>query len=337
MSELRQNLATKEWYVIATERAKRPHDFTKGKKKFELLPERVDSCPFCPGNEHMTPPASLVLGDGSDWQVRVVANKFSAFSPQGTTERRVNGIHRSMAGVGIHEVLIERPEHNKIIPSLSDQQMELIMRAYRHRYRAHIKDPRVEMIIVFKNYGEGAGCSLAHPHSQLIAMPLVPTHLRYRIEEARRHYDDFGGCVFCHMVEMERSEGIRMVTENEHFVAFCPYACGAPYEVWIIPKRHISSFGSTNDEELHPLGQILKDILSRIHYGLSDPDYNYVIRSVPKDEGDALALHWYIKMMPRLAKQAGFELGSGMYVNVTLPEDNAKFLRQLEIPAADDR
>jgi len=332
MSELRQNLATKEWYVIATERAKRPHNFTKGKKKFQLLPERVESCPFCPGNEHMTPPATLVYEDDSSWQVRVVGNKYSAFSPEGTRERKVNGIYRSMAGVGIHEVLIERPEHNKIIPMLSDDEIGLVMHAYHSRYQALIKDPRVEMIIIFKNYGEGAGCSLAHPHSQLIAMPLAPTHIRYRIEEARRHYDDIGRCVFCHMIEMEQTEGTRMVQENEHFVAFCPYACGAPYEVWIMPKRHISSFRSTNDEELHALGHILRDIVSRIHYGLSDPDYNYVIRSVPKDEGDASALHWYIKVMPRLAKQAGFELGSGMYVNVTLPEDNARFLRELEIP-----
>jgi len=334
MSELRQNLATKEWYVIATERAKRPHDFTKGKKKHQVLPERVDSCPFCPGNEHMTPPATLVFEDDSGWQVRVVGNKFSVFSPEGTTERRVNGIHRSMTGVGIHEVIIERPEHNTIIPQLSDAQMELVMRAYRSRYRALIKDPRVEMIILFKNYGEGAGCSLAHPHSQIIAMPIVPTHIRYRIEEPRRYYDDFGCCVFCHMAKIEKSEGTRMVSENQHFVAFCPYACGAPYEVWIIPKRHISSFGNTNDEELGSLGKILKDVISRIYYGLSDPDYNYVIRSVPKDEGDALALHWYIKIMPRLTKQAGFELGSGMYVNVTLPEENAKFLRELKLPAS---
>ncbi len=332
MSELRQNLATKEWYVIATERAKRPHDFTRGKKKPPPLPERVSDCPFCPGNEHMTPPASLVLEDASGWQVRVVANKFSAFSPAGTTERRVNGIHRSMAGVGIHEVIIERPEHNLALPMLTDAQMHLITQAYRARYREAMKDPRIEHIILFKNYGADAGCSLAHPHSQMIAMPLVPTHIRYRIEEARRHYDDMGHCVFCHMVEQEKKENERLVTENEHFVAFCPYACGTPYEVWIVPKRHISSFGNTNDEELYALGLILRDITSRIYYGLSDPDYNYVIRSVPKDEGDALSLHWYIKMMPRLTKQAGFELGSGMYVNVTLPEENAQFLRELKLP-----
>ncbi|MBM4047082.1 MAG: galactose-1-phosphate uridylyltransferase [Planctomycetes bacterium] len=332
MSELRQNIATKEWYVLATERAKRPEDFVAAKPKREKV-AKSDKCPFCPGNEAMTPPATLELPGASGWQVRAVPNKFSAFSPVGSRERHAKGIYRSMSGVGIHEVIIETPRHDLTIALLPVSDVETVVEAYRSRYLQVSQDPRVEHIILFKNHGESAGCSLEHPHSQLIATPLVPTHIRYRLEEARHFHDDTGQCVFCVMVKEERKARERMVYEDDLFVAFAPYASGGPFEVWILPKRHQASFGDISDEEVESLALTLKDVLARMYHGLSDPDFNYVIRSVPKDERHVKCFHWYIKLMPKLARVAGFELGTGMFVNVTLPEANAKFLREVKLPS----
>lgn len=322
-------MATKEWYVIATERAKRPHDFVKKEDK-KQKPPYVETCPFCSGNEHMTPPETFRISRDGSWQVRSVPNKFSAFSPEGTPERKNDGIYRVMSGVGIHEVIIENPSHDLTIALMPDEDVVDIIMAYRDRYASAIEDSRVELVIIFRNHGSGAGTSLDHPHSQLIATPLVPTHIMYRTEEARRFYNENGACVFCKMVEEEKKSGKRVVIENDHFIVFTPYASGAPFETWILPKRHQAGFSSINDDEVFWFARTLKDILSRLYHGLDDPDFNYVIRTPPKDDHDGKGFHWYVKLMPKLTQIAGFELGTGMYVNVTLPENNAEFLRNVE-------
>ena len=333
MSELRQNLVTKEWYVIATGRARRPDDFVRRKPR-PRLPRRSSRCPFCAGNESLTPPeVGRIPADGK-WQVRVVPNKFSAFSPEGPADRHVDGLYRWAAGVGVHEVIVETPRHDLIPSQISLEQLRLIMRMYLERYAAALEDNRVQLIILFKNYGEAAGTSLIHPHSQLMATPLVPTHIRYRIEEARRYYDEVGRCVFCDTLRIEAQEKERVVWENDGFLVFSPYACGAPYEVWIMPKRHIPCFSMTTQKELDQLAETLFVVHRKMHALLNDPDFNYVVRVTPKDERYGHAFHWYIKYMPRLTKQAGFELGTGMYVNTTLPEDNARYLREVKVPVS---
>ncbi len=330
MSELRQSLVTKEWYVIATERARRPHDFAS-KKRRSRLPKRSSKCPFCPGNEDMTPPEEDRFPDDGKWKVRVVPNKFSAFSSTGSVDRHIQGLYRWVSGVGVHEVIVETPRHDLIPSQMPLGQMKLITRMYHQRYCAALEDPRVQLVILFKNYGAAAGTSLLHPHSQLMATPLVPTHIRYRTEEARQYFDDNGRCVFCQTLRTEQMEKERMVWENDDFVVFSPYACGAPYEVWIVPKRHISCFSMTTTDELDSLAEALHVVNGKMCSLLADPDFNYVIRAAPKDERFGQAFHWYIKYMPRLTRQAGFELGTGMYVNTTLPEDNAKFLRNAKV------
>jgi len=331
MSELRQNLVTKEWYVIATERARRPEDFIRTRPRRPDKPF-VGNCPFCPGNESETPPALQEVRVGGCWSLRVVPNKYSAFSSDGTCKRRFEGLYREMSGVGIHEVIIETPIHNQPIPLMPARQVERIVKVYRDRYREALRDDRMELVIIFKNYGPSAGCSLEHPHSQLIATPLVPTHIRYRTEEARKYYDDNGLCVFCEMIRQEEEEGSRMVSTNKDFVAFVPYASGAPFEMWIMPRRHHASYSEITSTQLKNFASILQDVLSRLYYGLKDPDYNFVIRSTPKDEIHSAAFHWYLKLLPKLAEPAGFELGTGMYVNTTLPEENAEFLRNITLP-----
>lgn len=331
MPEIRQNIATKEWVVISTERGRRPEDFKEVKEK-KVLVERSDTCPFCPGNEHHTPYESFVINDSNgNWNIRVVPNKYPAVVPEGTLQYKVDGIKRNVSGVGIAEVIIESQKHNLIIPFMPEKHLEQIIYTYRERYIAAEKDKRVKLVIVFKNYGERAGASIEHPHSQLIAIPVVPFHIRYRIEEAMRYYDETGECVFCKILQEELRCGERVVVETGSFVSLVPYAALAPFHMWIIPRRHMESFSEINDLEITDLAKNLKLTISKLYYGLNDPDYNFVIRSVPVNEKGKEYYHWYITLMPRLIRTAGFEIGTGMSINTTLPENDAKFLREIKV------
>jgi UDPglucose--hexose-1-phosphate uridylyltransferase len=331
MPEFRQNPITKEWVIIATERARRPDQFVAK----EAPPEpasHVSTCPFCLGNEHMTPPEVFRLGDGGGWDVRVVPNKFSAVSVEGELWRRSEGLKRSAAGVGHHEVLIETPDHSMTTPLLPLGHVERIVRAYRERYFAVTTDQRVELVTIFKNHGASAGASLEHAHSQLIATPIISPQVRNRMEEALRYYDEVGRCIFCDVLEEELRDGARIVCQNEHFVSFVPYAALSPFHTWIYPRRHEATFGQIRDEELRGLAAILRDTTARLYYGLRNPDFNYTSRTAPAENRYSRYYHWYISLIARLTKVAGFELGSGMFVNVTVPEEDAAFLRSVKLP-----
>lgn len=331
MSELRQNLATKEWVIIATERAKRPDQF-KSKKAKKSLPEYDPSCPFCPGNEINTPGETCRISDEKGWIVRSYPNKFPALMEKGERKRRIKGVERWLNGVGMHEVIAESRLHNLTTALLPQDNIKLILQVYRKRYQDLCGDNRFEMIIIFKNHGKGAGTSIEHPHSQLIATPLVPTQVRHRLEEAMRYFDDTGECAYCKILREELGHKTRIVFESKHFVSFVLYAALSPFHNWIIPKRHMPSFGEISDEEIEDLAFALKNVLARYYYGLDDPDFNYVIRSAPVGGGANEYYHWYLSIVPRLTKTAGFELGSGMFINVSVPEEDAKFLRNVKIP-----
>lgn len=331
MPEIRQNFATKEWVIIATERAKRPEQF-KNEKIKRNLPDFDPKCPFCPGNEKDTPGETFRISNGKEWVVRVFPNKFAALSLEGKRSRKIKGIIRCANGVGIHEIIAESPLHNTTIALQKNEEVEMILKAYRTRYRELINDLRIELIIIFKNHGEAAGTSLEHSHSQLIGLPIVPTQVRGRLEEAMRYYDDVGECAYCKMIREEKEAIERIVFETEHFVAFVPYAAFSPFHTWIIPKRHMSAFGDTTDSELKDMAVMLKTMLAKFYYALDNPDFNFVIRSAPTRGGTPEYFHWYLSIVPRLTKTAGFELGSGMYINVSLPENDAKFLREIKIP-----
>jgi len=331
MPELRQNIATKEWVIISTERAKRPEDFKTTKEKKEI-PSWSEKCPFCPGNEKMAPLATFELKDEKgNWKTRCIPNKFPAVSMEGSLERTVDGIIRKMSGVGIHEVIIETPIHNTNLALLSEHEVGGIIYTYRNRYLTASKDERIKIIILFKNHGIAAGTSIEHPHSQLIAVPIVPHNIRFRNEEALRYYDETGECVFCKMLNDELKFKERIVLETGSFVCFVPYAGLSPFHMWIIPRKHNASFGNITDSEISDLAKNLKIILSKMYYGLNNPDYNLVFRSAAVGDENEDYFHWYIAIVPRLIKQAGFELGSGIYVNPTYPEENAKFLREIKI------
>jgi UDPglucose--hexose-1-phosphate uridylyltransferase len=335
MPELRYNIITREWVIIATERAKRPEQFAKKNTRKTPPPEFLESCPFCPGNEAKTPPEVYRSGGaGRDWQVRVVPNKFAALSSEGELVRRTNGLKRTISGVGRHEVIIETPAHNRQLAQFGTAEMEQVVEAYARRYEAVTADPRVAHATLFRNHGERAGTSLEHPHSQIVGTPIIPPQVRERMETALRFFDESGRCLFCSVVEDELAEGQRVVAENERFVAFIPFAALTPFHLWIFPRQHTAGLLESAGSDLADFAALLGDVLRKVHAGLDDPDYNLTVRTPPREAHGSRYFHWYASIIPRVARVAGFEIGSGMFINAALPEQSAAFLRAVGDGAA---
>ena len=333
MSRIRQDPTTEEWVIIARERAKRPNGFTRQRPKREL-PDFSSSCPFCPGNESMTPDQTLLYQrqDGTGWQVRAFANKFPALTPGGRTTRDTQeGFFTEMEGVGVHEVIVETPLHNRSLALMEGDDISKLLNAYRERYNKLSQQPFAKLVVIFKNHGLAAGTSLEHSHSQLVVTPLVPRHIRLRHEVAMRYYDKNGRCLYSDLVKHELRSGKRIVMDTENFVAFHPFASQRPFETWILPKKQQASFGSVTDEDLENLAHILRINLIKLYLGLNDPDFNYVIDTAPVSDENELYYMWHMRIIPRLTEVAGFEIGSGIYINTTVPEETAQFMRDLDI------
>jgi UDPglucose--hexose-1-phosphate uridylyltransferase len=327
MSELRLNLVTREWVVIATERAKRPTDFKTPYADRPGAPAYLNTCPFCIGNEHRTAEEFFrVVADGG-WRIRVVANRYPALSGAGDKKRVRDVLKRTISGIGAHEVIIESPVHNQGIATMELEEIEDIIRVYRGRFVNAHREPSVEHVIIFKNQGESAGTSILHPHSQIIATPVVPLQFRDRVQAALHYYDDTGECLICSIIKSETHEGVRVVMETERFITLIPYAALSPFHTWVFPKRHQATFSEINEDEVKEAAVHLKKVLSKFYYSLDNPDYNYVIRSSRPEDRENEYCHWYISIVPRLTQTAGFELGTGMYINTALPEESAAFLR----------
>jgi len=331
MPELRQNFFTKEWVIIATERAKRPEELATH-RVVQPIPEFVERCPFCPGNENKTPPEVLRYpANGDPWAVRVIPNKFAALSSEVQPTRSLQHLRRRIEGFGSHEVIIDSPDHSRYMGLLSDAHVASILRVYKERYNSLSLDHRVNHITIFKNHGADAGASLAHPHSQLIATPVIPSQVRHRLFEALPHYDDAGESMFCHMVEREVEDQTRVVLKSERFVAMEVFASATPFATHIFPLRHMASFGDISEMEAVDLARVLRTLLAKIYVGLENPDLNFTVRSGPAEYAGARHFHWYVSVIPRLTRVAGFELGSGMFINTVLPEAAAEFLRKIAV------
>lgn len=266
-----------------------------------------------------------------DWRVRVVRNKYPALREDGDRSRLFDGVHRSISGVGYHEVVVESPAHNLSPAHLSVEQLSIVLTAFQMRGVVMALDERIEHVTYFKNHGPRAGTSLVHPHSQIIGLPMVPYDVRSRDEEARRYFDDTGECVYCTMLAEELRARRRVLAENDDFVAFLPFAALSPFHIWILPREHQSSYLMVSPITISRLAAISRHLLRQLYYGLNDPDYNIVIRSAPVKAWYADHLHWYVSLIPRVTQTAGFELGSGMYINTALPEESAEFLRSVEV------
>ncbi len=334
MPELRKDPVTGRWVIIATDRAKRPTDFVREKVQIR----GSGFCPFCYGNESKTPPEILAYrSDGSGrntpgWSLRCVPNKFPALGIEGSLSRQGEGLYDKMSGIGAHEVIIETPDHNQTLASLAPRRVEDVIWAYRDRITDLKKDKRFKYILIFKNHGEAAGASLEHTHSQLIALPVVPKRVREEVDGAREHYTFKERCIFCDIIRQETESGVRMIAENPAFVAMAPFAPRFPFEMWILPKTHQSAFEESQKFEFEQLAVILKDMLARLDRVLDFPAYNYIVHTSPLQESTTDYYHWHLEIMPKLTKVAGFEWGTGFYINPTPPEESAKFLREVAVP-----
>lgn len=326
-SEIRQNKVSRQWVIYSPARRKRPRDFGTERKN-SVLASHDENCPFCPGNERMLPPVVSERKDENDaWKVRVVPNKFPALTPAGGLARSTRGIYLSMQGHGRHEVVIESPLHNRQIGTMSLSEVEGVIEMYHSRYIDLMAEEENMMITIFRNHGPRAGTSLIHPHSQIIATGMVPHHVRWREEEAQYYYDDWGRCIYCDIVAQEQKDRVRLVCENRSFTAFVPFAAEVPFEVWIMPAAHRADFGAIADAEKADLAAVLHHVLGRLHLKLDDPDYNYIINAPVRYRSGEPQLHWYLQIRPRLMTAAGFEIGSGISINPSIPEDDAAFLR----------
>lgn len=342
MPDLRHDPIQKRWVILSTERGRRPSDFAPTQPTSSPA-----DCPFCPGHESVTPKELLAVrpqGNPNDpsWQLRVIPNKFPALRVEGELERFGAGMYDRMSGVGAHEIIIESPEHTLDLPDLSVHQVYLIMRAWRDRIADLMRDPRLRYILVFKNFGATAGATVDHPHSQLIAMPVTPHTVALELESARQHYNLKERCIFCDVLRQEIEERKRVVAIDEHFVTWCPYASRFPFETWLAPRVHSHDFSLASDELLRYLAVNLRDAMQRMNGALGRPPYNLIIHTAPNTlhrpvrahywETLQADYHWHIEIFPRLTRTAGFEWGSGIYINPTPPEDAASYLRDV-IPA----
>jgi UDPglucose--hexose-1-phosphate uridylyltransferase len=332
MSELRQDPTTREWVIMAPERAKRPRQHTAKKRRLEDVPDYDESCPFCPGNESQTPEEVFRLptsSNGPSWEVRVVPNRFAALASEGSTSRREHGrFIREMDGFGAHEVIIESPSHNTLMALMPYEQVEKVLIAYQERYNVLKKNRQLKFITIFKNHGWASGTSLAHPHSQLVATPIITPYYHRRFDVAHDYHVEMGSCLYCEILAEELEKGDRIITETEKLVVLQPYASRVPFETWIIPKEHSASFGLFPTSDLAGLSVVLKDILFCIYNELDDPAFNLMIdTSTTEDEYDPY-YHWHIRIVPRVSTIAGFEIGSGIYISTALPEETTMLMRK---------
>jgi UDPglucose--hexose-1-phosphate uridylyltransferase len=329
MPELRRDPIIGRWVIIATDRARRPSDLAR-----PVPPPTGGLCPFCPGQEDKTPREVYVAGrppsappNSSGWRVRVVPNRFPALMIEGDLDREPVGIYDRMNGIGAHEVVIETSAHAKDLGHLADADVTEILFAFKARVLDLRNDQRFRYILLFKNQGAAAGATLEHSHSQLIALPVVPRQVTAELESARRHYELRDRCIFCDVVLQERKDRSRLVYENDEFVAFAPYASRSPFETWILPKRHESNFEAESKDRLGLCAQALRSTVARLGAALGNPAYNFIIHSNPLRDAPSPSYHWHIELMPALTHVAGFEWGSGFYINPVPPEEAAEFLR----------
>lgn len=336
MSTLRFDPTTSDWVIFAPSRSLRPHEpaRTTGAAGEPTAP--AAACPFCPGNEALTPPEIYAVrntsGDGR-WRVRVVANKFPALKIEENPSRlSEDGVFRYMPGCGAHEVIVESPDHFLPLAQQPVDQIQCVLETLQWRYRDLMRDPRFQTVIIFKNHGVDAGTSLAHPHWQLIATPVVPRLLRLKHFEASEYFDRTGLCLYCELLQEELETDKRIIARNEHFAAILPYASHSPFETWILPLQHQASYMLVSPDRMGALAKLLKQVLLKLYTGLSNPAFNLTINDVPRGDEDKSYFLWHMRIIPRITTAAGFELGSGMAINTVMPEEAARFLN--EVPVA---
>lgn len=328
MPELRRDPIVGCWVIISTERARRPSDFPPTAR-----PRKGEPCVFCGGQEHRTPEEVWALRPDRDepnspgWLIRVVPNKFPALRIEGELESAGEGLYDRMTGVGAHEVVIESPEHGAVIERLPVPHLAEVFRAYRDRAVDLAKDPRLEYVMVFKNHGDPAGASLEHTHSQLIATPVVPLMVEEELAGALQHLRIKKRCIWCDIIRQERQGGGRIILDEGGFVALAPFAPRFPFETWILPSVHRSRYEDTPTDDFIGLAAAAGQVLRRMGEVLEDPPYNFMLHSAPLRAPALDHFHWHLEIIPKLTRVAGFEWGTGFFINPIPPEEATKYLR----------
>ena len=333
MPELRRDPIVGRWVIISTERGGRPQDLQPSSSQ----PMPIALCPFCPGQERLTPKEILAYrprtaeANSPDWAIRVVPNKFPALQVEGDMGREGIGIYDRMNGIGAHEVIIETPDHKDRLADMPSTRIEDLLWAFRDRILDLKKDLRLRYILIFKNHGAAAGATLEHSHSQLIALPIIPTSVMEEMVGCRTHYEQKERCIYCDIMRQDAVDGVRVVADNPEFLCITPYAPRFPFEMWILPKRHAGYFEESQRTQFEYLAMILSEALRRLDKTLGQPAYNFVLHSSPLHEKSGDYYHWHVEIIPKLTQVAGFEWGTGFYINPVSPEEAAKALREAHI------
>jgi UDPglucose--hexose-1-phosphate uridylyltransferase len=329
MPELRKDPVLGRWIIIATERGKRPTDFVVAE-----TPTIGGFCPLCPGNENTTPHEVLVYGresynpDSPGWTVRVVPNKYPALVIEGDLNREAEGLYDKMNGIGAHEVIVESPRHEDAFSELPIDHMLLVFKAFQHRIRDLEHDDRFRYVLVFKNFGKAAGASLEHSHSQLVALPVLPRKIESELAGALTYYKYKERCIYCDIIRQEMKQDVRVVCKNDHYITITPFAPRTPFEMWILPIKHSSAYHEQTEEQLRALAEIFSESLCRLDACIPNVPYNFVLHTQPLRSNHLEHFHFHFEIVPKLTSIAGFEWGSGFYINPIPPEEAAAFLRE---------
>jgi UDPglucose--hexose-1-phosphate uridylyltransferase len=330
MPELRKDPVLGRWIIISKERGKRPTDFLIEKPQVS-----GGFCPLCPGNEKTTPPEVLSYPNNDQqrsvhdgWQVRVVPNKYPALVIEGGLDKEGEGLYDKMNGIGAHEVIIESPKHDEAFAYLPHEQMMLVFKAYRQRIIDLTRDNRFQYVMIFKNHGKAAGASLEHSHSQLVALPILPRMIVSELAGALSYYKYKERCVFCDIIRQEIKQDIRVVCQNDHYITITPFAPRTPFEMWVLPREHSSSFSSADDAKLYALSEIFSETLRRLDTCIPNVPFNFLLHTEPLRTGGMEHYHYHFEIVPKLTSIAGFEWGSGFYINPMPPEEAAIYLRE---------
>jgi UDPglucose--hexose-1-phosphate uridylyltransferase len=329
MPELRKDPIHGMWVIISTERSRRPSDFPPEERR-----PVGGFCPLCEGNEDRTPPEIIAFRDNGTppdspgWTLRVVPNKFPALRIEGDLSREGQGVYDKMNGIGAHEVVVETPRHDQTLATLPLKGVENVLWAYRRRMIDLRRDSRLQYVLVFKNHGIAAGASLEHSHSQIIALPIIPIRVREEMDGAKTYFRYKDRCVFCDILRQELQQRSRIIIENQSFVSIAPFASRFPFETWVLPKTHQSSFEHMEPFQFEQAAQILSETLQRMNKVVNDPPYNYIVHTSSFPELNNDYYHWHFEIMPKLTKMAGFEWGTGFYINPTPPEEAAEYMRE---------
>lgn len=332
MPQLRKDPILGRWIIIAQERGKRPTDFL-----VEEYTVKGGFCPLCPGHEKTTPDEVLAYGreggaaNTPGWMTRVVPNKYPALVIEGELDKQGEGLYDRMNGIGAHEVIVENPNHDIPFAQLSPEEMILTFRAFRDRIRDLAKDDRFRYVMVFKNFGKAAGASLEHSHSQLVALPVLPRMVSSELEGSLSYYNYRDRCIFCDIIRQEMQQDIRLVCQNDQFVTITPYAPRSPFEMWIMPRYHHSNYAAQDETSLQALTDIFSQSLRRLDACIPNAPYNFVLHTQPLRSPLLDHYHWHFEIVPKLTSIAGFEWGTGFYINPMPPEETCKYLKEVDL------